>query len=165
MPAPMEALTFIGAELLEDCIKMQLTAFEHITYENNKAKQLTKDDFITIANLHDTNNPDMYWTSQRICDKWDDWRIFAIWSEGNITGYAMMSINLRDEQLAEVFCVEADNLIKKKALLSALAHCAFECGKKVIVYMVDQGDKLDYDAALAVGFSNAGYYSGYIVKL
>ncbi|MCL2405074.1 MAG: hypothetical protein FWC92_05960 [Defluviitaleaceae bacterium] len=167
MPPPTEALAAIGAEVLEDCIAMKVTQHEYKPCDSHEIKPLTKADYAGFAELHDKLNPppDMYWTSQRILQKWDIWRIFVVYENGNITGYALIRLDMGDSALGEIFGVESDNPAHRVALFSAVVECAFENGKSTVLRMVDRDNSRgEYEAALAVGFRETGYYIGYIVR-
>jgi len=161
-----DALDAIGAEVLEDCLSLKVTQPESVHRDCPKITLLEKDDFEKFASLHDEINPEssgMYWTSQRIWAKWDFWRIFVIKHDGEITGYGMLMVALRDGAMGEIFCVEADSPGQREALISAMVGCAFDNGKNVVLYTVERDDICRYEAALAVGFREVGYYIGYQV--
>lgn len=166
MPAPKGTLDSIGAEILEDCIAMKVTPQGYRPYGCGEVTLLEEADFAKFAALHDKVNPapDMYWTSRRIQDKRDIWRIFAIKKGDEITGYGMLMVKLRDETMGEIFCVEADNHAHRAALFSAMAGCAFGAGRSVVLRMVERGNTHEHEAALAVGFLEAGFYIGYQVR-
>ena len=157
---PVEVLTEIGAELLEDCVKMRLLPQDHKAYESHQVGPLTENDFDDFAAFHDAIDHGMYWTSRRMRDKMDIWRIVALKTNGNISGYSMLRVKFRDASLGEIYCVEADNPSKRKSLLSAAVRCAFEEGKSEVIFMVDN-DATEQEEALAIGFSAVGFYTAY----
>ena len=163
MVAPADTLRGIGAELSDDCIKMCLLPQDCKAHENHLVTLLTEVDFDDFAVIHDTRNADMYWTSERIRNNRDIWRIFLLQTKQGISGYAMLMIELSDDSLGEIFCVEADDPAQCKAIFSAAANCAFECGKNEVVFMADRDDTDAQVAASAVGFRVAGYYQAYRV--
>jgi len=167
MVVPVEALATIGAEVLEDCITMQVTPQEYIPYDDAEITALEKADYAEFAMLHDTVNPapDMYWTSRRIWDKWDKWRVFVIQTNGKITGYALLLVALRDDAKGEIFCVEADNQTQRVALLSVAVHCAFENDKEVVIRVVDRDNPIEMEEVVKVGFREVGFYIGYSVLI
>jgi len=164
MPPPIEALSPIGAELLEDCIEMQVSKDEFIPYPCNSITPLVKTDFDAFAALHDKANPECGGTSKIIQRKWDNWRVFLLRKDGEIIGYSIICIAMRDAAMGEIFCIWTDNGTHRKALISAVTSCAFENNKNVITYMVDRDNKEEYEAATAVGYKETGYYIGYQVK-
>ena len=167
MPEPKEALAIIGAEVLEDCITMQVTPQEYVPCDDAEITVLEKVDFADFAVLHDTVNPapDMYWTSRRIWDKWDKWCIFVIRTDGKITGYTLLMVALRDDTKGEIFCVEADYQTQRVALLSAVVRCAFENGKEVVICVVDRDNLCEMEEVVKVGFKEVGFYIGYTVVI
>jgi len=166
MPVPTDILEKIGAELLEDCLELQVRPQDIQPHGGFDIVPLQKSDFGGFAKLHDTVNPapDMYWTSSRIWPKWDNWRIFVCKSNGEIIGYSMIMVALRDESIGEMFAVHADNPALRKALLSAAVASAFECGKSVVLNMVERNDTGAQEDSFAVGFREVGYYQGYCVR-
>jgi len=163
MPVPKDALAAIGAEVLEDCISMKVTSQEFTPCGNAEITLLEKSDFDAFAALHDTL-PDMYWTSRRLWDKWDNWRILVIRTNGKITGYTMICLAMRDDSMGEIYAVEGDNQTQREALFSAAVRCAFENDKTVVFRVVDRDNFCEKAAALAVGFKEVGFYIGYAVK-
>jgi len=165
--APVDTLAVIGAEVLEDCLTMKATQNEFIPYPCNDMTPLEKSDFAEFSVLHDKVNPECGGTSQRILSKWDNWRVFLLRkkSSNEIIGYSIIHVNLRDAAMGEIFCVWASSSTHRKAMLSAATQCAFQNGKEVIVYMVDRDNANEYEAALAVGYQEAGYYVGYRVDI
>jgi len=161
---PLEALSSIGAELLEDCIEMQVSRDGFIPWPCNDITLLEKTDFAAFAKLHDKVNPDCGGTSQIIQRKWDNWRVFILRKGGEIIGYSIICIAMRDAAVGEIFCVWAHNDSNRKALISAVTNCAFENNKDVIIYMVDRDNAKEYDAAIEAGYKETGYYIGYQVK-
>jgi hypothetical protein len=163
VPVPENTLAAIGAEVLEDCLKMYVTQGEHVPHESPDISLLTKADFGGFAALHDTL-PDMWWTSRRIWEKWEGWRIPVLREKGRITGYAMLMVMARNRTLGEVFAVEAADPAHRKALLSASVGCAFENGKTTVLRTVDRDNTSEREETRAVGFCEKGYYIGYRVQ-
>jgi len=165
MTVPTAALDSIGAVVLEDCISMKVTPPEFKPHPSHEIELLEMADFDEFAALHDKLNPDtsdMYWTSRRMRDKWDIWRVLVLKIDGKITGYSMIMVSQNGGTQGEIFCVEADTVDHRKALVSATVDCAFNVGNKLVLNMVDRDNTRDYDVSLAVGFRETGFYVGYI---
>jgi len=165
MAAPEKTLATIGAEVLEDCVTMHATPSCFIPCNTNEVTLLEKADFVAFFTSHDKVNPECGGTSQRIWDKWDSWRVFLLRKNGEIIGYSIILINLRDATMGEIFCVWAENLAHGQALLSAATQCAFENNKNVVVYMIDRDNTNEHKTALAAGYQETGYYVGYRVNI
>ena len=168
MPSPLDVLDGIGARLLEDCIRLDVTPESFTPYGGFEISPLDKEDFEQFAAIHDAAFPeddDMYWTSRRIWDAWDIFRIFVHKTAGEITGYVLLCVGMRDKALSEVFALWGESSPLKSALLSAAATAAFELGKELMINMVDRGDTTAMAEALAVGFKEVGYYRGYCVDI
>ncbi|MCL2188794.1 MAG: hypothetical protein FWC16_07370 [Defluviitaleaceae bacterium] len=165
MPAPEEALARIGATVLEDCVRFIVTPqtftpcknpadiiIEPLSLENDA-------DFNAFAALHDAL-PDMFWTSQRVREKWDIWRVFILREGEKITGYALL--RLYQDETSETYAVEARTQAHRTALFSTAAQCAFDNGKTNVIEMVERDNIIEErDALHAVGFAESGYYKGY----
>ncbi|MCL2364412.1 MAG: hypothetical protein FWC71_07105 [Defluviitaleaceae bacterium] len=171
---PEAALAEIGAEVLEDCLRMVLAPADFVPAYNYYSdsdycgvEPLEDKDFDTFARMHDAL-PDMYWTSARVRDKRDIWGIFVLYNMGIIIGYSMIMTQMRDETMAEIFAVETaegyQHVNPRSALVSAAVAHAFKLGKQQIIYMVDSDNPLEKEAAEAVGFTQAGFYIGYTVR-
>jgi len=165
VPVPTNALLAIGAEILDDCLAMRVWQDSYKPCNSLDVVPLEKADFAEFAALHDKLHPApvMYWTSQRLLNAWDKWRIFVVWDGGKIIGYTMMLIALRDEAQGEIFVVEAESQDHCKALISAATGCAFAIGKSEVLFMVDRDGHHEYEATEAVGFRKTGFYMGYAV--
>jgi len=165
MQAPMDALSSIGATLLEDCIDFRVSPDEFVPHDGANISLLEKSEFEEFAKLHDTiANADFYWTSPLVWQEWDIWRICVYKKNGKITGYSMIMVEMRDNTIGEVFAVEADSPAVRMSLLSAAVKAAFEMGKSCVVNMVERDDTHGHEATLALGFREVGYYRGYIVR-
>ncbi|MCL2571330.1 MAG: hypothetical protein FWE11_02920 [Defluviitaleaceae bacterium] len=164
---PADALAAIGAEVLEDCIAMKVTQQEYKPHNNPNITLLDREDFAEFAELHNAIYPedsDMYWTSRRLWDRWDIWRIHVLRECSEIVGYSMMMLSPSDESLSEIFAVEASNSDHRKALFSAAAGYSFDIKRSVVLHMADRDNPLEHEATLAVGFVETGFYIGYIVR-
>jgi len=164
MEPPIDALTSIGAAVLEDCLEMNVTQPDFKPYENINVNPLEKTAFEEFSSLHSTVNPECGVTSQLIWNKWDKHPVFTLYKDSGIIGYSIISLNMRDETIGEIYAVYADNQENRKALLSAVTACAFENNKTQVIYMVDRGNADDYETATALGYKEVGYYIGYHVK-
>jgi hypothetical protein len=174
MPAPAETLAAIGATVLEDCVRYAVTPEQLRSAESfplsppgSTVSRLAREDFPAFAQLHDRLNETLglWWTSRRIWEQLDIWRIYIIKNADKITGYAMLMCVAREDADGEIFTVEADTHGNRCALFSAAARCAFDEGKKRVIFMVERGSDAERDVALAVGCGEDGVYVGYEVKI
>jgi hypothetical protein len=164
MEPPYDALNKIGATLLEDCIGMELIPGNFKPYRYVEVAPLDKNDFDDFAKLHD-QLPDMYWTSHRIWDRFDDmWRIPVYKEQGEIVGYSLINISMRRRNEGEFYAVEAPTAHIRKTLLSAAVEEAFKAGKDYILRMVERGSDAEYEESEAIGFREVSYYRGFEIK-
>lgn len=173
VPIPEKALAELNATVLEDCVRTRMTPADVMPCNGTNAALLPEAgdgtyavllpeaDFEEFAALHDSIDHGMFWTGPRIKEKRSKWRIFAVYEAGRIIGYTMLCVKLRTPGLGEIFCVHADEPAQRIALLAAATRHAFENGKTEIIYMVDRDNPAEMDAALAVGFRDAGFYTAY----
>ena len=164
MEPPYDALDKIGATLLEDCIGMELTPDNFKPFRQVEVILMDKKDFTGFAKLHD-QLPDMYWTSRRIWDRFDDmWRISVYKEKDEIIGYSLINISMRNRNEGEIYAVEAPTPQVRKALLTAAAEEAFKVGKEYILRMVERGSDTEYEESEAIGFCEVSYYRGFEIK-
>ncbi|MCL2170402.1 MAG: hypothetical protein FWB74_10315 [Defluviitaleaceae bacterium] len=162
VPVPVAGLSAVGAVLVDDCVKMERHAGAHCPpLQSPVPIVLDMADFADFARLHDAMNPEMYWTSRRVWDRWEDWRIFVIYENGEIVSYTMLFAALKCSFMGEIFCMEADNLLHKKALFSFATNYAFVNGKTIVIRMAERADTSEQEAAAAAGFKITGFYQGY----
>jgi len=184
VPIPMEYLTKIGGVLLDDNIELRLSVSDFEKHaeiggiangtatdgtETHNIAVITPENFDAFAKAHDTNNPDMYWTSRRIRERMDVWRIFACANKGIITDYIMVMHPLNEvlepHSVSEIFCCQSKDTAKAKALLTAAALSSFANGVDEILYMIDKDEEICKNATVSIGFRECGFYQGYKVIL
>ncbi|MCL2202357.1 MAG: hypothetical protein FWB88_00240 [Defluviitaleaceae bacterium] len=164
MEPPYDALEKIGATLLEDCIGMGLTPENFKPFRQVEVALLDKKDFAAFAKLHD-QLPDMYWTSSRIWDRFDDmWRIPVYKEQSELAGYALMNISMHKRNEGEIFAIQAPTPQARKALLTAAVEEAFKAEKDHILHMVERGNDIEYEESEAIGFIEVSYYRGFEIK-
>ncbi len=158
-PAPVEFLEEIGAVIVDDCVEMRATSALTLPRNTLPVRQIGDHEFDAFAVHHDKQNAEMYWNSERIRRDSKDWAIFTV--DRPVTGYLLLS--LRDATQAEIFSVDACSQEACEALLSYAAACAFQAGRREVLYMADVG-AAGVKAALQIGFVAKGHYQGYRVK-
>ncbi|MCL2557537.1 MAG: hypothetical protein FWE09_03575 [Treponema sp.] len=162
-PEPLEALTDIGAAVLEDCVKMRLLPKDFRNRDGGRAELLSKTDFANFSAVYDAQAQaeEMFWTGARILERWDIWRIFVLREGKKIIGFLTLMIDMRDASIGEIFCIFADNRVDMESLFSASATCAFDSGKREVIFMAELDDAHRMEAASAVGFEAVGHYRAY----
>jgi len=158
--APEAFLKEKGAVLLDNCIEAWLAPkdFVELASENFDIREINQDNFSAFAPIHDEKNPDMYWNSERIFKGLPVWDIFAIFSDGAISDYMLLRNGW------DIYCVQAESLENKIALMASCAKKTFGKGNKEILFMVDRDNHLELGAALHLGFRRKGYYISYRMK-
>jgi len=154
---PAEFLESIGVKLIDSAIIMELTKenFRHrkVSADEIDTVPITADNYSIFALIHDKANPEMFWTSERIAEKPDRWRIYM-----NGSSYVMMSL-WGDE--SEIFALEVQNADEGAALLSTAVKFAFEIGKHKVLYFVSDDVPMLLASAQQVGFATCGTCATY----
>ena len=163
-PIPHDFLREIRAVIIDNCTSMRLVAADFIVHPDRNVIPITKVNFASFAALHDTSNPDMYWTSRRLQENMADWRIFAYQLGQEMIGYTLMNLAMHEPTQAEIYCCVAHDSDDTMSLLSAAAEHAFKASKAEVLFMPDVGS-LGERIAQSLGFKTYGSYQGYAVKL
>ncbi|MCL2375921.1 MAG: hypothetical protein FWC76_00855 [Defluviitaleaceae bacterium] len=157
--APEKFLVSVGAEVLDNCLEMRLAEKDFVELQTKKATQATAEDFASLGAYHDKKNPKMYWSSEKILADFDSWDVFIMPEDGETTAYALM----RDGW--NIYCVVADGIEDRLALLSAAAKKSFAAQDRDVLFMADRDNFMETGAALHLGFRREGYYIAYRVKI
>jgi len=181
VPVPTNYLAEIGATLLDDSIETRLSVTDFERHANigatpngiaedgtetHEVTLITPENFDAFAKAHDTTNPEMYWTSRRIRERMDMWRIFACTSNDTVTDYVMlMQPPPEAHAFSEIFCCQTKEISKARALLTAAALSSFSSGTDEILYMIDKDEEICKNATVSIGFRECGFYQGYKVTL
>ena len=159
---PITLLDDLDAVLEDDCIQMFLYADKINVSETLGVEQVTDKSFGEFIAIHDKRRPDIYWTGERLSHELSNWGIFCLRSNEQISDYLIMS--MRHVTEAEIFCVEASDIERRKSLITFAAKYAFDNKKSEVLYMVDNDNSEERASALSVGFSVTGFYKGYKVN-
>jgi hypothetical protein len=148
---PMEFLTGIGMELLESSIITELDNDGFKPASKKHAVHITPENFDLFADFHDKASPapDMFWTSARIAEKPERWRIDMIGDDA----YVMMSLW---GDTPEIFALVAPGAAVGASLLTVAAKFAFDNDRVKVLYFIDTDDPQGMDAACEVGFVVTG---------
>jgi len=152
---PAQFMAEIGAKLIDSAIITELTKEHFNPAVEIDALLITADNFHMFAPIHDKANPapEMFWTSERIAEKLDRWRIYMSGSN-----YVLMSLWGNE---SEIFALEVQNVNAGASLLSTTAQFAFGSGKQKMLYFVSDNMPIQYEAAQQVGFISCGKCATY----
>ncbi|MFA5522838.1 MAG: hypothetical protein WDA24_00625 [Tissierellales bacterium] len=161
-------LTEINAELAESSLTMELKKQNFIqSLVSNDVVLLEKDYYEEYAVFHDKYNPDIYWTSERIFENLNIWKIYIVVKNQKIAGSIL--IRMVDDKLADIYCVTIDSNYNSCGLeldlLSRSLYDIFKEGKERVLHFVDEGADDELQAALKTGFKQIDSYRGYRLKL
>jgi hypothetical protein len=155
---PMEFLTGIGMELLESSFISELDNDGFKPAGKKHAMLITPENFDLFADFHDKASPDMFWTSARIAEKPEQWRIYMIGDDA----YVMMS---QWDDTPVIYALAAPDAAIGASLLSMAAKFAFDNNWSKVLYFIDTDNPLEMDAACEVGFVVTGKnlaYHGFV---
>lgn len=163
-------MELIGAECVESSLTMRLDKDKFTRSENTATLSVlpvTRETFNDFALFHDRHQPEVYWTSQRILEKFDQWQIYAITEKGCLVGSIHIALWHKDE--AEIFGVSVETSLEREAyayaLLAKSMPDVFARGKRSILYFVEEDKAWEKAAALKIGFTTTDHYLGYRVNL
>ena len=143
-----------GAVLLESCREAKLFRECFINRSSQKPPvSVTAKNFDLFKRLHDSANPGMYWTGERIGKDLGNWYICM-----REKAYVAMSLW---GEVPEIFALEAATPDEGAELISVSAEFAFKEKKTAVLFMIDDGANIDYQAAQRVGFVICGRYAAY----
>lgn len=159
-----EIMHSLGAECIESSV------FTHLEKDDFSpcatcltVQELTIEKFDEFAPFHDTYNSEMSWTSERIKEGFEKWKIFITCNENQLSGCILYGI--WNEGEAEIYAVSSDMANKTEefcaGLLSETLPSIFSMDKKKILYMVEDGSDAEFNAALKVGFKETYSYRCY----
>ena len=162
----VEALNACGFECIEESDNNVMN-FEQYMQQPESADviPITRENFQLFADIHSQHDDDMYWTSQRILNAIEGWRIFVFMREGKAAG-AIYSRIFEDKTMSEIFGVDFPNGIYDgrvyRELLTAVLNDEKRRGTKHMVFFCDEESQSD---ALACGFHCVGEYVCFQKKL
>ena len=158
--APEAFLKEKGAALLDNCIEAWLSPkeFAEPAAESLDIIEINQSNFHLLSSVHDEKNPDMHWNSERLLKDLSNWYILLMLSDGEVQGYILMRSGW------EIYCLQAEKLENKIALMASCVRKAFSEGDKEVLFMIDRNNYLELGAALHLGFKRKGYYISYRMK-
>lgn len=162
----VEALNACGFKCIEESYNNALNFEQYMQQpESSDVIPITRENFQLFADIHSQYDDDMYWTSQRILNAIDGWRIFTFLREGKAAG-AIYSRIFEDKTMSEIFGVDfPDGIYDSKVyreLLTAVLNDDKRRGTKHMVFFCDEESQSD---ALACGFHCVGEYVCFQKKL
>ena len=124
---------------------------------------VTKENFDDFRQLHSGVEGDMYWTSERLYQALDNWKIFLYSREGRPAGAVYFT---GSGQTAEIFGVDfADGAFREDICLSLLQKVKQECQKAQMRHFVFFSGDREHLCAGKAGFSCVGEYVLYCGKV
>lgn len=126
---------------------------------------LTTDDFEDFSDIHDKINSNMYWTSERLKEDLDNWRIFVYKESGKIKSYIMIRVYL--DLTGEIFNITNVGILDQSIIEDLIyVGCKdmFDIGVTNIISSCDM-DSYENDLYYKLGFERTNDYIGYNIKI
>lgn len=101
--------------------------------------QLSREEFFRLAQIHDRLNPGVYWTAERILDRWQIWQVYQL--DGSAYSLVRQSQNT-----AEIYTLSfPDGFSREIAgrLLSGTTYEVFRHGVDQLISSCEPGGALD----------------------
>lgn len=160
------ALEAYGFERIEESFNDVLD-FEHYILQPDNANviPITQENFRLFAEIHAQHNDDMFWTSQRILNAIDKWRIFVLLREGKAAGAIYFRV-FEDKTMSEIFGADFSDGDYDSGVYRDLLTAALNDGKRRgVKHMVFFNVEESQSDALACGFRCVGQYVCYKTNL
>lgn len=157
-------------ECVDSCLDMRLSIldFKGSKHSNNIFK-ICKSDFDSYASFHDKSFQNIYWTSDRLREAFDDWYIFVYRPKDTIEGSVF--IKVCDENTLEIFgLLVSDEYIGKgieEVLLEQGLEILFKCKPSIkqTIFFINDVESEVLNGVEKVGFKYFSSYRCYQVLL
>ncbi|MCL2574173.1 MAG: hypothetical protein FWE34_06465 [Defluviitaleaceae bacterium] len=158
---PIDFFIKIGARLLEESTQLTLLSENFLEQPMPEGIiKITNANFEDFAQIHDAEQTDMYWTGDRLRQDLENWEIYAIYENSKISDYIVFS-----PPRESIFAAYGKNPENKVALLSAVANTSFTKSDAPIYFYTESHELAEQEAALKLGFEQAGQLVVYQVKV
>lgn len=166
--AAINFLKVINAELIESSLTMELKKDDFVRSSPcSQVIPLEKEHYDEYKAFHDKHYLDFYWTSERVFENLDIWKIYIIKEKEKIVGGIFIKV-FKDTQ-AEIFGIAIDKEYEHQdlelKLLSESLYHIFTQGKQSILYFIEEDAVDELKAALKTGFKQVDNYNCYKLKL
>jgi len=163
----------IKSKLVESSLTTELKKDDFVRSSPcNYVILLERDRYDEYAAFHDKYNPDIYWTSEKIFDRLDLWKIYISIEKQKIVGSILIKTKAKQkfkDKQAEIFGMSIDKEYEHQGLelklLSDSVYDIFTQGKENILYFVDEDAIDELQAALETGFKQIDSYRCYKFNL
>ena len=160
-----EAVEFLqnnGFSCIEDDYDTNIDfAFYEVKEENSNVIRITKENFEDFRSVHLLNEEDIYWTSERIYEKLDDWGVYVYYEDNTPAGVMFFT---GYEDYLEIFGIEYKDKVYREDIFTALMITALNEGKQKGVKYMTYFCKDELEAAQKLGFRFVSPYVCYSRK-
>lgn len=165
--AVSDALRLRNYQLQDDALDLRLYAadFRAAAPSEYAVDPVTADALPRYLKFHQTHFGDCYWNAQRLRERFRDWYLYALETNGAITGGLFMRKYADDA--VEVYGLHAETESAATALLSrAIADLLKgDAALSSVLFMADTADSSMIAAALSLGFRQENHYRCYAKTL
>ena len=160
-----EALQSNGYELIEVSLDMRLGRSQFIDQysSNHEIARIDRTDLEEYAGFHTTHFSDIYWSIERLRRNVDQWAIFALKTEGKISGGIFLRADAGGAEIFGMAFEDSADDHAASALLSKALRTVFDENPDVdeVVFFTDEDDRFNQRAALSNGFRCHSRYRCY----
>lgn len=166
-----QAISFmesIGAELIDYDLELRLKIENYTSEEHmNPVFQLSDSYYKGFVHLHDSTNPDVYWTGERLLKALDKFDVLITTKEEFVSGSVVTSKWNKD--MAEIYLLSVTKDHKEKGIESALVgkavEGAFKRGVREVLVMVERDNTLMLNLYRSMGFNQTDTCLTYSLKI
>lgn len=160
-----EAVEFLennGFSCIEDDYDTNINfANYELREENSHVLRITKTNFEDFRCIHSLNEEDTYWTCERICEKLDEWKLFAYYEGGAPVGVLFFK---GDEEYLEIYGIEYKDRAYREDVFTALMITALNEGKRRGIKYMTYFCEDELEAVQKLGFRCVSAYVCYCRK-
>ncbi|MGL4338670.1 MAG: GNAT family N-acetyltransferase [Turicibacter sp.] len=154
----------IKAKLCCASVVMELRVKDYVRSEARyQVSALKPKDYQAYKAFHDKYYPNFYWSSDRVLETLENWKIYNVIENEKIVG--SIFIRLLGNQTAEIFGLAIEpnykNTNLELELLSESLADIIQCGIEEVLFFVDEKALADYEASLKTGFKQIDTYRSY----
>ena len=155
---------------IDSCLDMRLNTINLKGIKrNDNISKLCKDEFDSYKVFHDEHFQGIYWTSERLREALDDWKIFVYRPKDTIEG--SIFIKVCDENTMEVFGLSVSDKYIGKGIEEVLLSQGLENlfrdkpSIKQTIFFIDDVEGEDLEMVQKLGFDYFSSYRCYQVEL
>lgn len=145
--------------LIESSTDFRLKSSEFTGFsEPNRIRRITETDFFEYAKYHEEQFQGIYWTSERLRQRMDQWRIYIHQTKELIDGCIFLNVWESSCEIFGLANTSGDNALTTLLLSHSLSETIHNDNVEDIIFFVEDKDQAFANAAKNVGFT---YHNSY----